>query len=302
MPQKRTKIVHRYLRAIGFSNKNRKEIQELVLDCIRRAEKRGYTLVDDESMAAEFSREYADGMGITACGNFDEDDKFHLDYYFPYLDGTGVTSYEDISVEKHASEDSFAGVCDDIKVGISIIFYLKNKIPYIKAQSTGKLPIKGTSVTFSGLSVKGSILIPINKADEKSTTQNDNTDRAKLLAAAKNGDEEAIETLTLEDMDTYNIISKRIKNEDVYSIVDTSFMPYGVECDHYAIIGDIVAFRLVTNHITDEKIYILTICCNDLTFDVAINIIDLFGEPQVGRRFKGVIWLQGNINYPDDLM
>ncbi|MCR5802289.1 MAG: DUF3881 family protein, partial [Lachnospiraceae bacterium] len=109
-----------------------------------------------------------------------------------------------------------------------------------------------------------------------------------------------IETLTLEDMDTYNTISKRIKNEDVYSIVDTSFMPYGVECDQYSVIGDILAFRKVENHITGEEIYILTICCNDLTFDVAINIIDLFGEPQVGRRFKGVIWLQGNINYPDD--
>ncbi len=274
------------------------------MDSIRTAEKRGYTLVDDDNMVAEFSRQYADGMGITVAGTFDEEDKFHLDYYFPYLDGTGVTSYEDVSVEKHASEDSYAGVCDDLKVGISVIFYLRNKIPYIKALATGKLPIKGTSVTFSGLSVKGSILIPLLKTEDQKNDTNkpDANERARLLAAAKNGDEEAIETLTLEDMDTYNIISKRIKNEDVYSIVDTCFMPYGVECDQYSVIGDIVAVRLVTNHITEEQIYVLTISCNDLTFDVAINIIDLFGEPQVGRRFKGVIWLQGNINYPDDLI
>ena len=272
------------------------------MDCIRKAGKRGYTLVDDENMVAEFSRDYADSLGITVAGTFDEEDKFHFEYYFPYLDGTGVTSYEDISVEKHASEDSFAGVCDDVKVGISLIFYLRNKIPYLKALSTGKLPIKGTSVTFSGLSIKGMVLLPVLRPEEDPENQKklDASDRAKLLAAAKNGDEEAIETLTLEDMDTYNTISKRVKNEDVYSIVDTSFMPYGVECDQYSIIGDIVAFRRVTNHITEEEIYILTICCNDLTFDVAINIIDLFGEPQVGRRFKGVIWLQGNINYPDD--
>ena len=273
------------------------------MDCIRKADKRSYTLVEDETMAAEFSREYADSMGITVSGNFDEEDKFHLEYYFPYLDGSGVTSYEDISVEKHASEDSFAGVCDDVKVGISIIFYLRNKIPYLNAQNSGKLPIRGTSVTFSGLSIRGSVLLPLNRPeeDENSIKQKDPMERAKLLAAAKNGDEEAIETLTIEDMDIYNSLSKRIKNEDVYSIVDTSFMPYGVECDQYSIIGDIVAYRLVTNHITEEKIYILTILCNDLTFDVAINIIDLFGEPEVGRRFKGVIWLQGNINYPEDI-
>jgi hypothetical protein len=50
---------------------------------------------------------------------------------------------------------------------------------------------------------------------------------------------------------------------------------------------------------TNEKIYILRICSNELTFDVSINIIDIYGEPQIGRRFKGVIWLQGNINFPE---
>ena len=77
-------------------------------------------------------------------------------------------------------------------------------------------------------------------------------------------------------------------------------MPYGVECDQYAILGEIVGMRTVKNKITGEDIYVLSICCNELTFDVSINIIDLFGEPQVGRRFKGVIWLQGKINFPED--
>ncbi len=294
--------MHRYLRAIGFSNKTRKEIQAIVMDCIRKAEKRGYTLAKDETMVADFSREYAEGMGITASGTFDDDDKFHLDYYFPYLEGTGITSYEDVTVEKHAAEDSYAGVCDDMKVGITIIFYLRNKIPYIKAQTMGRLPIKGTSVTLSGLSVSGTILLPLYKVpEEKENVGKEMSERARLLAAAKEGDEEAIETLTLEDMDVYNMISKRVRNEDVYSIVDTCFMPYGVECDQYTIIGDIVGVRLVTNHITEEQIYILSVHCNDLTFDVAINIIDLFGEPKVGRRFKGVIWLQGNINFPEEV-
>ena len=90
-------------------------------------------------------------------------------------------------------------------------------------------------------------------------------------------DEDAIETLTLEDMDIYSTISKRIQTEDVFSLVDTYFMPYGVECDQYSILGEIMAVRMVTNEMTGEKIYVLTICCNELTFDVCINIIDLFG-------------------------
>ena len=43
----------------------------------------------------------------------------------------------------------------------------------------------------------------------------------------------------------------------------------------------------------------MTIECNDLLMDVCINKEDLYGEPEVGRRFKGVIWLQGMIHFPE---
>jgi len=40
------------------------------------------------------------------------------------------------------------------------------------------------------------------------------------------GDETAIESLTIEDIDTYSKISRRIRREDVFTIVDSCFMPY----------------------------------------------------------------------------
>lgn len=186
-------------------------------------------------------------------------------------------------------------------MGISLIFYLKNRIPYIKAQTTGQLPVRGTTLTLSALSTGASVMLPIQKDEEQmQRVKQASIARNDLMAAARKGDEDAIETLTLEDMDMYTVISKRIQKEDIFSLVDTYFMPYGVECDQYSVLGEIVRMRMTTNKITGEKIYILTICCNELTFDVSINIIDLFGEPQVGRRFKGVIWLQGKINFPED--
>ena len=144
-------------------------------------------------------------------------------------------------------------------------------------------------------------MLPIQKDKEqiergKQASANRNT----LIAAARKGDENAIETLTLEDMDMYTTISRRIQSEDIFSLVDTYFMPYGVECDQYSILGEIMAMRLVTNQITKEQIHVFTICCNELVFDVCINIADLYGEPQVGRRFKGVVWLQGQINFPEN--
>ena len=294
--------MHKYMRAIGFSKyAERRKLKELLTDVIMNSDKRAYTINQDEIMLGEFCKNFADSMGIAVCGEFDEDDKFIYDYYFPYLIGNGITSYEDVSVERHAAKDSYAGVCDDMKVGISLIFYLRNMIPYVKAQAMGNLPIRGTSVTLSGLSVSGSIMMPILKDEkQKRRVKKDSANRSNLLAAARKGDEEAIETLTLEDMDMYTTISRRIQKEDIFSLVDTYFMPYGVECDQYSILGEITDMRLTTNQVTGEEIYILTICCNELTFDVCINIIDLFGEPQVGRRFKGVIWLQGQINFPEE--
>ena len=294
--------MHKYLRAVGFSTlENQKKLQELLTDVVMNSDRRGITMNQEEVLLGEFCKDFATDMGIAVCGQFDEEEKFTYEYYYPYLTGSGITSYEDVSVERHAEKDSYAAVCDEIKVGISLIFYLKNRIPYVKAQATGRLPIRGTTVTLSGLSVNGTVLLPIYKDEQQiQRVKNESATRRNLMAAARKGDEEAIETLTMEDMDMYTNISKRIRKEDVLSLVDTYFMPYGVECDQYAVLGEIQAVRIVANQVTGEQIYVLTICCNELTFDVAINIIDLFGEPEVGRRFRGVIWLQGNINFPED--
>lgn len=294
--------MHKYMRAIGFSTlEGRKKLQELLAETVMNSDRRSIAKNQDGVLVGEFCRDFAKGVGLAVCGEFDEGERFIYEYYYPYLEGSGVTSYEDVSVERHADKESYAGVCDDIKVGISIIFYLKNKIPYMSAEAAGKLPVQGTTLTLSALSVGGMILLPIQKDEEQvQRVKQASATRTSLMAAARKGDEEAIETLTLEDMDMYTAISKRIQDEDIFTLVDTYFMPYGVECDQYSILGEILDMRLVTNKTTGEKIYILKICSNELTFDVSINIIDLYGEPQVGRRFKGIIWLQGSINFPND--
>lgn len=293
--------MHKYMRAIGFSKlQDRKQLQALVTDVVVNADERKYTTKTDETSIAEFCKDFAENIGIAVCGEFDEDDKFTYDYYYPYLRGTGISSREDVSIERHAANESYAGVCDDVKVGVSLIFYLQDMITYIKAKNLGKLPVRGTSLTLSALSTQGTIMMPIMKNErQKKKKQKEMNNRNYLIAAARRGDEDAIETLTLEDMDMYTTISRKIQKEDVFSLVDTYFMPYGVECDQYSVLGEITDCHLTKNKLTGEEIYVLTINCNELTFDVCINIIDLFGEPQIGRRFKGTVWMQGFINYPD---
>lgn len=293
--------MHKFLRAVGFSKLNdRKELQKLLTDIIVTSTDRAYTSNGEKTLLAEFSRDFAEGIGITVCGEFDEEDKFTYNYYYPYLRGSIFSSGEDISVERHAAHESYAGICDDIKVGVSLIFYLQNMIPYVKAQNSGLLPIKGTTVNLSALSTKGTIMMPLRKT-ERDLIRNRNSlmNKSQLINKARKGDEEAIENLTLNDMDTYTAISKRILKEDVFSLVDTYFMPYGIECDHYSILAEIIECNLVTNKLTEEEVYIMTLNCNDLMFDLCINKEDLYGEPAVGRRFKGSIWMQGIINFPE---
>lgn len=80
------------------------------------------------------------------CGEFDEDDTYSFDYYLPYLRSDLVSTAEDISIERHAAKESYAGICDDPKVGVSLIFYLQNMISYLKFRERARSRQKGTSL------------------------------------------------------------------------------------------------------------------------------------------------------------
>ena len=217
---------------------------------------------------------------------------------FPYFEGSGITTFADIVVERKIDKEQYVGMCEDSKIGISLIFTLQNGIEYMREKQAGFVSELTTSVTFSGLSLSGMILLPVRKNEKQMQDEQRASDNRKMLInAARNGDQTAIETLTLDDIDTYSKVSRRLITEDVFSIVDTYFMPYGVECDLYSIMGEILAVRERRNTVTGVKLYQMKLNVNELKFDICIPADSLMGEPEIGRRFKGTIWLQGYINF-----
>ena len=118
-----------------------------------------------------------------------------------------------------------------------------------------------------------------------------------LVSAARTGDPAAIESLTMDDIDTYSKVSQRLVSEDVFSIVDTYIMPYGIECDHYSIMGEILELQRIINEYTREEVYVMRLDVNELMFDICVPVKEVVGDPAVGRRFKGNMWLQGRINF-----
>lgn len=308
--------MHRYLRSIGFSKiENRQQLQSLINEVVEKTilhpdkendkKQKKYVCARDiaadeqDRVFAELSLDFVHGAGICVRGEFDEDNSFLYEYYFPYLRGSHISSNEDITIERHAEKESYAGVCDEIKIGVAIIFYLQNMIPYKRLKALKRLPIQGTSLILSALSTDGTIMMPIIKNEyEKQRIKKASNERNQLIAQARMGDENAIESLTLEDMDTYTTISRKIHNADVFSLVDTYFMPYGVECDQYSLLGEITDCHTDKNRITGEEVVFMTIECNEITLEICINGEDLYGEPAVGRRFRGIVWLQGYIEFP----
>ena len=293
--------MHKFLRAVGFSEVKQDELEHIFKKIMEEPTSHRAAKDAEGNKFVELVKEYGPSFGISLRGTYDANNEFKMDYYYPFFEGKGISTTESVEVEKHAEKDSYAGICDEVRVGVSLIFYLQNIVDYLFVSTSRMYTGKAVGVMLSGLSTDGKILLPIHKSEKKVKNKNDNYnyDRNSLIAAARNGDEDAIENLTLEDMDTYSILSKRIMHEDILSIVDNYFMPYGIECDQYAILGEIIDYTLEKNALTEEEIYVLDLKCNDILFSICINKKDLLGEPAVGRRFKGNIWLQGSIFYSD---
>ena len=293
--------MHSFLRAIGFSDSISTEydVEELLEDVFKNYQHREAVKEEDGKRAfIEMDKSFGPEIGIKLCGELDEHG-FHRQYYFPYLNGSGETSSEDLSLERRANGDSYVGVCDDGRVGCSLIFYLQNPANLRQESLLNHLKGNRVTTTFSGLSLNGMILLPIKENETQKEEKRDSfSNRSTLVTAAKNGSQEAIESLTLDDMDTYSMLSRRVVSEDVFTIVDTFFMPYGVECDQYQIMGIINFYTKVYNSYTKEALYQMNVECNGMYFDICINKKDLLGDPEIGRRFKGSIWLQGRINFP----
>lgn len=252
---------------------------------------------DEDTDYCEFRKDFAENMGISVVGNIDTEEYFQREFYSPYFVGSSVSTYAEVLVDRRIDREAYVGVCEDAKIGISIIFHLINAAEYEKKSMGKDLTEELVSATLSGLCNEGVILLPLLK-DEKQQKQQEREveNRSMLISARKSGDPVAIESLTLDDIDTYSKVSRRLVTEDVFSIVDTYIMPYGIECDQYSILGTIKDVRIVTNEMTEEEIYVLGLEVNNLALDICVPARNLIGEPAEGRRFKGNIWMQGKVN------
>ncbi len=253
--------------------------------------------ISNTETMTEIRKEYGDRIGFAIRGIYDEKGFFHLEHYYPYFLGEKATAKEDVIINKRVDTDAYTGMCDDFRLGVSLIFYLQNSIDYMEMDKKGMKKCI-VPVTLSALSVEGKILLGVQMDEKMFEKRCEETKlRNELIAEAKNGNQEAMDSLAIDEIDLYAMVSRRIRKEDIYSIVESTFIPYGSESDNYSIVGTILNFREIINLYTGEIVYELFVACNELNYSVCINKIDLEGEPMVGRRFKGNVWMQGYVDF-----
>lgn len=293
--------MHKYLSAIGFKHiETREQLNKLLKFTETSFQDEKTVKVKDDMEVSERIKHFTKDMGLMIVGSYDQDDQYEREHYNPFFLGKGEKKFDEIAIERHIAKNSYAGACEYPGIGITIIYYLQNAVEYLSELKYHQLNKDSVSITLSGLASEGKILLPVIQEKVSFVEKEESFKRhSKLLKEARSGDENAIESLTMQEMDTYSMISKRIENEDVLSIVSTYFMPCGLECDQYSILGEILKYEKRENSLTKEKIYVMTLDCNGLEFDVCINAEDLMGEPEIGRRLKASIWLQGRMNFEE---
>ena len=93
--------MHSYLRAVGFSDiNNRTDLNKLIKLVIEKASNRKTVQISHQTSFTEMSMKFGPDFGIAIRGEYDQDDVFHMDNYFPYLVGTGTNAREEVSINK----------------------------------------------------------------------------------------------------------------------------------------------------------------------------------------------------------
>jgi hypothetical protein len=253
--------------------------------------------MDEDTQLMTYKKYVASGCGVMLVGA-QAGEEFRLDYYFPYMKTLHVTSRDACEVTRKGGQDEYLVSSEDSRFGVTTIFHLTNPEDFFKKRLRldETYPVKKSCMT--GLCTQARVLLPVEKTMEQEQEQkNRNRKRARLLQEARSGDEDAMEELTNQEMETIGVVNQRIFQDDLYSVIDSFFMPYGVECDQYMIMGEILYVEQLTNGMTGEAFYRILVRANDIELTVGVLAADVVGAPAVGRRIKCQIWLQGTVEF-----
>lgn len=152
--------MHTYLRAIGFREcKNRQQLEDIYRHTLNTPNRKIMTTISVDTSLLQFEKDFGRNFGLSLVGEYDIKGSLSIEHYFPYLKGDRFMQFENITIQKQTDKESYAGVCEDYHLGMTIIFYVINIADYAKSKWLNYSNRQITKVKFSALSVAGTILL-----------------------------------------------------------------------------------------------------------------------------------------------
>lgn len=284
--------MHEYLRAVGFSEAHtRKQLKELVEWVLDKPERVSITSKSGGSNVAEASREVGGRAGVTVIGEVDEYGNIIPEYYFPYISSTRISSESVTSCTHESAREGYIGMCEDYRVGLALIFHVTNVVDVVRGMED--LDLKFTRVCFSALAKDATVILPLDQPERVPDRARNREEDAQLLENAAKGDIGAIAHVADEEIRRYKYIMEHLRDTDVFTMVESFFMPHGLESDQYYLMGTIQSANLVSNKMTGERFWRMLVESNGIPITVAVNEKDIQGVPQAHCRLKCHVWLTG---------
>ena len=289
--------MEQYLRAVGFKDHvENDKIKDIVQDIINNPTEKYISNYGKDKIKVELFKEYGDEFGIIVRGELDENEEIKVFSIIPYKKGNLIMDIDEVDVIYANKKDDYYVYFEDIKTGNPITFYLQNVVDYLDIDEDEEAYVE--NIRLVALSNEGTVVLPINKDDvDKNLEQEEEEWRANLLELARDGDDEAIQLLEIDAEQSAELFKVRTKHEDLLTILEGFFIPYGLNDAEYSVLGTIQDFRIETNSLTKEEIYIFDLMCLNFDLQVCINKKDLVGIPSKGMRFKGICYVEGFLEF-----
>ncbi len=296
--------MHSYFRAVGLSKiVNAQATENLIKHVVANRASVKIPEESDVNPLREYISEVAPGVCVAVRCEVDTDPcgesetPIRVLNYFPFITDDRESLRSEVYINKKVDTRGYHGMCDDPRLGVSLIFHLVNAVDYLNNRHGRPSRRSSNPVSITGLSLDGRIILPVEKRGAADNYRTVGQRHANIMNDIDNLSPHLLDSLAQANYDIYSEVMQRSRFEDVYSIVDTTFIPYGSESDVYSIVGEIEQFSYKTNVISGEKVCVMQLMCNEMPITVGINAEDLLGEPDIGRRFKGVVWIQGKVRF-----
>ena len=92
--------------------------------------------------------------------------------------------FENITIQKQTDKESYAGVCEDYHLGMTIIFYVINIADYAKSKWLNYSNRQITKIKFSALSVAGTVLLGMHHSKHQIAVESKGRNRRNQLLDA----------------------------------------------------------------------------------------------------------------------